>query len=256
MKKLVLLFLCCHVFYFPGFGWGQIGHRVVGQIAEWHLNKKAQKRIASILGAQSLAMASTWMDEIKSDSYYDHLNTWHYLTVEEGKGYRPEIQEERGDAFGKTNMIIQALKNGKLTVGEEQEYLKMLIHLVGDLHQPLHVGTGTDRGGNDVKVTYFNANTNLHAIWDSKVIDSKQLSFTELARHLNFRADKNAVKKYQLGGMELWLEEAVSLRPLIYNLPENKRLFYEYGYKTFPVMEERLLAGGLRLAGILNEIYG
>lgn len=248
--------LCSHFLYLPGFSWGQIGHRVVGQIAEWHLNRKAQKRIESILGSESLAMVSTWMDEIKSDPSYNHLNTWHYLTVEEGKGYDPEIQEEGGDAFEKTDMIIEALKTGKLSVEQEQEYLKMLVHLVGDLHQPLHVGTGTDRGGNDVKVTYFNENTNLHTVWDSKVIDGKKLSFTELARHLNLRAEKETLNKYQRVGMEEWLEEAVLLRPLVYNLPKNKRLFYEYGYKTFPVMEERLLAGGLRLAGILNEIYG
>ena len=153
-------------------------------------------------------------------------------------------------------MIISALKNGSLNKNQELEYIKMLVHLVGDLHQPLHVGTGEDRGGNDVAVTYFNQKTNLHAVWDSRVIDGKNLSYTELAEHLNKRATKQMVRTYQNNGLEIWLREAVQLRPIIYDLPEDKRLFYEYGYKTNPVMEERLLAAGIRLAGILNEIYG
>lgn len=101
----------------------------------------------------------------------------------------------------------------------------MLVHLVGDLHQPLHVGTGNDRGGNDVKVTYFNQNTNLHTVWDTKIIDGKNLSFTELSQHLNRRATKKLVSQYQSEGIDKWLIEAVELRPIIYDLPENNRLF-------------------------------
>jgi hypothetical protein len=132
----------------------------------------------------------------------------------------------------------------------------MLVHMVGDLHQPLHVGKGDDRGGNDVKVTFFNQNTNLHSVWDSRVIDGKNLSFTELSTHLNRRATQSLVKELQAAPLENWLTEAVALRPVIYDLPDNHRLSYEYVYRTYPVMEERLLAAGIRLAGILNDIYG
>lgn len=132
----------------------------------------------------------------------------------------------------------------------------MLVHLVGDLHQPLHVGTGEDRGGNDIKVTYFNQNTNLHTVWDTKIVDDKNLSYTELSKHLNRRATKSLIADYQNVPMGNWLQEAVNLRPIIYDLPDNNRLFYPYGYKTYPVIECRLLAGGIRLAGILNGIFG
>lgn len=256
MKKIALTLFTFHILAIHAFGWGQTGHRIVGQIAEWHLNKRAEKRISGLLGPTSLAMTSTWMDEIKSVPAYDYLNSWHYLTVKENGIYDPDLQEAGGDAYNKTKMIISALKNGELDSKQELEYLKMLVHLVGDLHQPLHVGTGEDRGGNDVEVTYFNQKTNLHAVWDSRVIDGKNLSYTELAEHLNRRSTKQIVRTYQSNGIEIWLKEAVELRPIIYDLPEDKRLFYEYGYKTYPVIEERLLVGGIRLAGILNEIYG
>lgn len=132
----------------------------------------------------------------------------------------------------------------------------MLVHLVGDLHQPLHIGRGDDRGGNDVQVTFFNQNTNLHRVWDSQIIDGKQLSYTEIATHLNRKADEVTIKNLQFGGIEKWIADAMVLRPLIYDLPDEKRLSYSYVYKTFPVIQDQLLAGGIRLAGILNEIYG
>lgn len=256
MKKLFLLLFIYQLAAVQLFGWGLTGHRVVGQLAEWHVNKKAKKQIERILGPESLAMVANWMDDIKSDRNYDHLNTWHYLTIEDGKTFDPKIQEAEGDAFTKTKMIIALLKKGGLSTKEEQEYLKMLVHLVGDLHQPLHVGRGDDRGGNDIQVTFFNQNTNLHRVWDSQILDGKQLSYTEMAKHLNRRANDKTVRNLQSGGIEKWLSDAMDLRSVIYNLPEDKRLSYPYVYKTFPVIENQLLAGGIRLAGILNEIYG
>ncbi|MDN3687618.1 S1/P1 nuclease [Cyclobacterium jeungdonense] len=256
MKKAAFSFLFAIGISLNTFGWGQTGHRVVGQIASWHLNKKAAKAIERILGSESLAMSANWMDEIKSDPKYRYLNPWHYLTVKTGEKYNPDTQEEGGDAFSKTIMIIDALQNGNLDAETKIAYLKILVHLVGDLHQPLHVGTGEDRGGNDVDVFYFNQQTNLHAVWDTRIIEGKNLSYTELAEHLNKRSSKSLVQNYQRDPLENWLQEAVDLRPVLYNLPENNRLSYEYVYHTFPVIEERLLAGGIRLAGILNEIYG
>ncbi|GGF34323.1 S1/P1 nuclease [Echinicola rosea] len=256
MKKLFFALVLCTMINSLSFGWGKTGHRVVGQIAEWHLSKKAQRNIQAILGPTSLAMTANWMDEIRSDRAYDHAYTWHFLTVHEGKGYEPEIQEEDGDAYGVMLRLIDELKNKPLSLVKRQENLKMLIHIVGDLHQPLHVGTGEDKGGNEVGVTYFGQSTNLHTVWDTKVIDRQKLSYTELADHLNRKADKETVKKLQAASYADWLNEAVQLRDIVYDLPESKRLSYEYDYVTFPVIEQRLLAGGIRLAGILNEIYG
>lgn len=241
---------------FPTFGWGLNGHRVVGQLAEWHLNKKAKRKVDAILGHQTLSMVSNWMDEIRSDPRYNHTHTWHYLTVRDGEGYDPSIQEKRGDAYERLLWIISSLKSSQLSENEESEYLKMLVHLVGDLHQPLHVGRGDDRGGNDIKVYYFNRQSNLHRVWDSDMIEGKNLSFTELATQLNKRANRAVVSKLQAAEPSVWLTEAQELRPMVYDLPANNRLSYAYGYKYFYIVEDRLFAAGIRLAGILNDIYG
>lgn len=257
MKKITLTVLLGTSLVVSSFGWGQTGHRVVGQIATWHLNKKAERTLQQLLGPESLAMVANWMDEIKSDPDYRFMDPWHYLTVKTGAdGYDPSLQEAGGDAFSQTKKIISALREGKLDPTSNVEYVKMLVHLVGDLHQPLHVGTGEDRGGNEVKLSYFNQPTNLHAVWDTRIIDGKNLSYTELAEHLNRRTNSDLIRSYQSDPLEKWLQEAVDLRPLIYDLPEDKRIFYEYGYRCYPVIEERLLAAGIRLAGILNELFG
>jgi hypothetical protein len=238
------------------FAWGQTGHRVIGQIAEWHLSKKAAKNIEKVLGPNSLAMVSTWMDEIRSDSTYDYTNTWHWVTIPDDTKYNKEIQEEAGDAYGMILEMAAALKTDTLTQQEEEEYLMMLVHLVGDIHQPLHVGTGEDRGGNDVKVEWFGRSSNLHRVWDSEMIDGKQLSYMELAQHLNRRATSRLVEQWQSAAPEQWLDEAMGMRPEVYDIPEDKRLGYQYSYKNYPSAEDRLLLAGVRLAGLLNEIYG
>jgi hypothetical protein len=256
MKKLFSTALLVLGAAFSSFGWGQNGHRVVAQLAEWHLTNKAKKTIEAILMQESLPMVANWMDEIRSDDQYDYTSTWHYLTVEDGKMYDPSIQEKGGDAFGKLKEIIAVLKQGRLTEQKEKEFLKMLVHLVGDLHQPLHVGRGDDRGGNDIVVYFFNQKTNLHSVWDTKMIESQNLSFTEMSRHLYKRADKATVKKLLAADLSEWLHEAQILRPLVYDIPDDKRLSYEYNYQYFPLVEDRLFAAGIRLAGILNDIFG
>ncbi|KEO72182.1 S1/P1 nuclease [Anditalea andensis] len=256
MKKSITALFILMAFMSESFGWGQNGHRVVGQLAEWHINSKTKKQIERILGHESLPMVANWMDEIRSDKNYDHTATWHWVTVPDGESYEKSVQEETGDAYERLLIIINELKEGKLSEQQEREYLKMLVHIVGDLHQPLHVGRGDDKGGNDVKVNYFNQETNLHSVWDTKMIEGQNLSFSEIAQHLNRRANKNLVKEYQKATPIDWLKEAMALRPMVYDVPDNNRLSYEYNYKYYNLVEERLLAGGLRLAGILNDIYG
>jgi hypothetical protein len=255
LRRLILILALHIILQTTAFGWGQIGHRVIGQIAEWHLNKRAAKKVKQILGPNSLAMVSTWMDEIRSDSTYDYTYTWHWVTIPDGQQYDLSLQESTGDAYAVVNQIVAGLKSDTLSDQQEEEYLKMLVHLVGDLHQPLHVGRGDDRGGNDVRVQWMGEPSNLHRVWDSDMINGKQLSYTELAQHLNRRATERLVQQWQSASPEQWLQEAIELRSSVYNLPEDGRLGYEYAYANYPIAEKQLLLAGVRLAGILNEIY-
>jgi hypothetical protein len=183
MKKLIASFLLI-IFSVSSFGWGATGHRTTGYVANKYLCKKARKEIDRILQGQSLAIASTWMDEIKSDSTYDHMSDWHWVTIPYGQTYEQSEKNPKGDIIQTLERIIAELKSKKLSEKEQAERIKILIHLIGDIHQPLHVGGRNDKGGNDVKVMWFRADSNLHRVWDSEVIDDTKLSYSELGESL------------------------------------------------------------------------
>lgn len=236
------------------FGWGATGHRATGYVAEQYLTSKTKKKIAAILGQESLAMVSTWMDEIRSDSTYDYAITWHWTTIPDGKKYEDVGPDPDGKAVIMIEKFIADLKGKKLNKKQELETLKMLVHLVGDIHQPLHVGKPGDRGGNDVKLKWFRTDSNLHRVWDSDMIDDTKLSYSELAASLG-KPDKLTVKKWQSASVRDWAHESMSYRPQVYDIG-NGNLSYQYGYKYFGIAKQRMLQAGVRLAGVLNSIYG
>lgn len=234
--------------------WGKNGHRAVGDIAAHYLDEDAQKAVDRILGPESMAIASTWMDEIRSDSTYDYTADWHWVTIPDGMSYAETEKNPNGDLIKAIRDITADLKSGKLSAEEEEEKLKMLIHLIGDIHMPLHVGTGEDRGGNDVRVEWFWDSSNLHRVWDSGMIDETQLSYTELAKSINHPTEKQ-ITEWQNSGVLDWARESMELRDEVYDLPKDKSINYEYMYRKYDIVEKRLLQAGVRLAGVLNEIY-
>lgn len=255
MKKLLTTTIFVFLIATQSFAWGQLGHYLIGYMAEKQMKRSVRKKVEKVLYPMSIGRSGTWMDEIKSDHAFDYANSWHYMTSIAGE-YDESIQEKGGNVYAEINRIKNELKQGNLAPEKEAEMLKMLIHLVEDIHQPLHVGTGEDRGGNDVKVEYFGRDTNLHSVWDSGIIDGKSMSYTEIGDELSRRLNKDLKKGYRAGTMQDWLAEAVAARPAVYNLPENKKISYEYGYVNMPLLEERLIAASVRLAQILEEIYG
>lgn len=253
MKKLFTLILVSIV-SLSAFGWGATGHRAVAKVAEKYLSKKAKKELERILGGQSMAMASTWMDDIYSDSTYDYARDWHWVTIQDGETYEQSIKNPNGDVIATLERIIAELKSKKLSAKEETERVKMLIHLVGDIHQPLHVGGGTDRGGNNVKVSWFRTDSNLHRVWDSDMINDTRLSYTELAESLDFptEAQRLAWSKTSIRDIAY---ESMTFRKQVYDIGDGK-LGYEYTYKYFHIVRGQLVKAGVRLASVLNEIYG
>lgn len=250
-KSILILTLSC--ISLVAFSWGATGHRVTGYIADKHLSKKARLAMQRILGQQSLAMASTWMDDIKSDSLYDMYEDWHWVTIEDNETYDQTKKNPKGDIIYALERIIAELKSKNLSPKEEAERLKMLIHLIGDIHQPLHVGRA-DRGGNDVKLTWFGGNSNLHRVWDSDMIDGTRLSYTELAESL-YKPAADEVAKWQGTTVRDWAKESISYHKQVYDYGDGK-LGYQYNYKYFSIVRDRLAQAGVRLAGVLNEIYG
>lgn len=253
MKKILPILLLI-VFSTSTFAWGPTGHRTTGWIANKYLNKKARKAIERILQGQSLAIASTWMDEVRSDSTFDYMTDWHWVTVPFGQTYDQTEKNPKGDIIQTLERVIAELKSKKLTEQEQAQRVRILIHLIGDIHQPLHVGGKNDKGGNDVKVMWFRSDSNLHRVWDSDMIDDTKLSYTELGESLTIPTDGQR-KAWQLSSARDWAKESQAYEKEVYDTG-NGKLGYRYSYLYFPLVRTRLLQAGVRLAGVLNEIYG
>jgi hypothetical protein len=254
MKKIITSGFLIVVFTIASFGWGATGHRATGHVANKYLNKKARKAIERILKGQSLAMASTWMDEIKSDSTFDYMSDWHWVTIPYGLSYEQAEKNKNGDIIQTLERVIAELKSGKLNETEQAQRIKILIHLIGDIHQPLHVGGRNDKGGNEVKVMWFRADSNLHRVWDSDIIDDTKLSYTELAESL-IPPSENDLKAWQGTSVRDWAKESQTYEKQVYDTG-NGRLGYRYSYLYYHIIRQRLQQAGVRLASVLNEVYG
>ena len=241
--------------------WGTQGHRICGQIADSYLTPKARAAIKAILGHESLAMTSNWPDFIKSDPNYAYLSSWHYIDLDKEYTF-PELQayldqDTKIDAYTRLNYLISELK--KKDLGKEAKLLdlRMLVHIIEDLHQPLHVGHTDDKGGNDIKVTWFNNPTNLHSIWDSQLVDFQQLSYTEYTNWINHTTEEERAE-WQRAPISQWIFESGQIANKLYAETKNGDALngYKYNFDHIAIVNWQLLKAGVRLAGVLNDIFG
>jgi hypothetical protein len=254
----------------PAFAWGKTGHRVVAAIADRQLSGLARAHVEQILGpGESLDEAANWPDEMRSapgDFWQKTATPWHYVTL---NGIVYDHAPSEGDALEALNRFSKTLQDPAASREDKQLALRFVVHLVGDLHQPLHNGKCCDKGGNDVKVTWFGKPTNLHVVWDSQIVDEEQLSFTELAAKLERHISNNDVIKWWDINPRDWMSESAQIRDTLYpprakpkkgqkvkkGQPLLPDLSYGYVFKFTPVMERRLSQGGVRLAAYLNALF-
>lgn len=236
--------------------WGQTGHRVTGEVAEKHLTKKAKRNLDKLLKGESLAFLSTYGDEIKSDDQYRAYSPWHYVNFPFDSTYEAHPKSPKGDLIVGIQNCIDTLKDDECSEEDKIFHLKMLVHLIGDLHQPLHVGIAEDRGGNKFQVRWFDDGTNLHSVWDTKLIEYNNMSYTEFASNLK-KLNKYQITELQKGTTIDWMYESRTLCKEIYsNVEVGEKLRYKYSYDYMDKVRSQLQKGGLRLASVLNEIFG
>ena len=249
------------------YAWGPMGHDVVAAIAENNLTKKAKKNLEKLLDGKSIVYYASWMDNIQNSPYwkdgYNKTKTWHYANVDKGYTYETMKKEAKGDVITGLEQLTDALKNhyAELTDSMRVDYVKMIIHMVGDMHCPMYAGRLSDRGANSKKVRWFGQNTNLHSVWDSRMIESsRKWGYMEWVEQLD-RKDKKFKKAVTTGTYQDWFATTVNNAAVIYNYVEsinsdNPNLSYQFVYDFSPMLEEQLLLGGYRLAHVLNEIFG
>lgn len=255
MRRLVSLILLL-LSVVPTFGWGKMGHNVVCYIAECNLDTTALRHVTDVLGGRSLVYYSSWMDSASNSREYAYTKEWHYFNMKRGDRVATAKRSKSGDLLSAMTDIVERLKSEELSREDEFVALKMLIHLVGDMHQPMHLGREDDEGGNTVPVVYFTQSTSLHAAWDYHLVKGvREWSYTEWQREIDRLTPEE--RMIVVGGtMEEWIDATHEITNQIYrDTPAETRMFYDYLDRYTPVIEQQLLYAGLRLAAILNDIY-
>lgn len=244
----------------PAFSWGQKGHDIVAAIAEANLTPEAKAAVKEILHGHSIVYYSSWMDNMQNlpewKSEYQRTKTWHYGNVDEGLTYDLMPKCETGDVLTATNEVIKSLKEGRLSAKDKEYYLKMLIHLIGDMHCPMHAGRLSDKGGNFFDVYWFKQPTNLHSVWDSKIVESaRKWSYSEWRDNLNILNDKQ-IDSITAGTPYDWfVGTTVLARNLYSEIRQKANLSYDYVATHSQMLEQQLTNAGYRLAKVLNEIF-
>ncbi len=263
IKKIKQLILFSAFIYIPyaSMAWGMLGHRIVGEIADSYLSPKARLAIKDILGDESMAMASNWADFIKSEPSYNYLSSWHYINFKDGlseadmKAYL--AVDTLTDAYTKINFLTAQLKDKKLEKEKKVMYLRLLIHIVGDVHQPMHVSREEDQGGNKIYVLWFNQKSNLHSVWDGAIIDDQKLSYTEYTKAINHTTTAQRAE-LQAQPVSHWMYDSYTIAQKLYGeiTQPDQKLSYRYIYDHLQTVNDQLLKGGVHLAGLLNQIFG
>ncbi|MDX9751307.1 MAG: S1/P1 nuclease [Flavobacteriales bacterium] len=235
--------------------WSAAGHRVVARIAEAHLDPKARAAVQAILGEESMADVAPWMDVARRQPRYRFTNTWHWVTIPDGSTYGEIDHKPEGDVVEATGRMAAILAGDTASFATREFALRCLVHLVGDLHQPLHVGNGLDKGGNDLQVRWNKRGTNLHHVWDQELIKAKQPDEALLVREL-VDVPKRMRRQWQRGTPADWAHECMALRPAIYTMRPGDTLEQEYADAQWPVVAAQLQKAGLRLAWLLNTALG
>ncbi|OUR91179.1 S1/P1 Nuclease [Flavobacteriales bacterium 34_180_T64] len=252
---LALFLVICTSDTFASKKWGSKGHRVVGEIAQSYLKPSTKRKINQLLNRQSLAFTSTYADEIKSDKRYSEFYTWHYINMPFEDTYESSVKNPKGDLVTGIEFCKNIITDKNASDDDRAFYLKLLIHLVGDLHQPMHIGMEADRGGNDIKLQWHYKDTNLHKVWDSEMINKYGMSYSELVKNVDYLTKKE-VSRIQEGSIIDWVNETQSLTKQVYNSAKaGDNLRYRYSYKYFGTVRSQLQIAGIRLAKVLNDIF-
>ena len=244
------------------FAWGQNGHRIVGQIAENHLTEETKTALIELLEGESLAQISTWADEMRSspsEFWQKKSSRWHYINAPSNSS---EFSHDHSLKLNKDNVknileglhfAIKTLKDENSSLEAKRFSLRFLVHLVGDSHQPFHAGRAEDRGGNRIKVTFFGQETNLHSLWDTKLIENENLSYSEFSQFIDSN-NPEIIAEYLESTPEQWLTESHNLAKKLYKL-DSDIIDFSYIYHNTPIIKTRLQQAGIRLAGLLNSLF-
>lgn len=237
--------------------WGQKGHDTVVFIAENHLTPTTKLAVDSLLDGKSMVYYANWLDQASHTPEYAYSKTWHYKNIDADQTFESAPILDSGDIVTAIIEQTKVLSEDGREKNEKQLALKMIIHFLGDIHQPMHLGHASDLGGNKHYVKYFGKDSNLHSVWDSSLPESAhKWSYTEWQQQIDRATDEVMSEIILEGHPAKWAEETYEIGKKVYDVtPEGYKISYDYIAEWTPIIEQQFLRGGLRLADLLNSIF-
>jgi hypothetical protein len=241
--------------------WGPEGHRIVAIMAEERLTPAAAAAVRKLLGPEtSLADISSWADEQKEVSGHE---SWDYVNVPVSESrYDSRYCRPEGCVVGKIHDFRKILEDPAAGNKVKAEALRYFVHLVADLHQPLHVWDTGSRGGNRITVRFYDEDSNLHQVWDSLVITHYSRYVRVWLWELNGKASQQMKAEWSKGTPEDWATESRNAAKKAYYYPDGKSVMKsgtelgdDYCRMAIPIIQLQLARAGIRLSWMLNEIF-
>lgn len=241
------------------FAWGVVGHRVIAHIADAHLTEDTRFWLKKNFDVDRLVWIANWADDIKIDSKRSKP-LWHY-------GYIEDLRQEDHIIWA-IEKNLSVLQSKKALMGDKEQALKWVVHLVADLHQPLHISKKRIQGfvGCMVRLSSPSKVMSLHQAWDSGLIDAEKLSLAQWTAYLEGQHFKNDLEV----DLEMWAKNSYKAQDIIVpngrdhycksyaNQKLNRALMpflsWDYRAKVLPVLSYQLWLGGIHLANILNGV--
>lgn len=246
----------------PAWGWGRIGHRVAGRIAEDRLTPAALAAVRGLLApGESLADVSTWADDYRRD--HPETGPWHYVNVSIAEPrFDARFVPKEGCVVTKVDDFRKVLADPSTPREDRVKALKFLAHFVQDMHQPVHVGHRDDRGGNNLQVRFFDEGSNLHRVWDSGLLEKSGRDEAATLAALQASVTPDLAAEWSKGGAIDWANESLELARQAYRNPVDgselragAKLAQPYEDANLPRAERRVAQAGVRLAWLLNDIF-
>jgi hypothetical protein len=264
------------------FAWAVLGHRMVGELAQRHLDPVAQAEVARLLAGEpvpTLAGVAMWADDLRGNDpeRFKATSRWHYINAQ-GGGCAFDLARDCPEG----NCVVGAIEAQRAILGDRsqpiearRDALKFIVHFVGDAHQPMHAGNRTDSGGNRFQVSlrtplepeeyarkhYVDGvmGTNLHSIWDYYILGSRGLklgAYTERLDALPWPPYPTP-SKYDVMPMA-WAKESCRLIDArgLYPAEDKHGMDHAYLDAMRPLAEQRVRQAAWRLAQLLNETLG
>ncbi|PIV35334.1 MAG: hypothetical protein COS34_03210 [Lysobacterales bacterium CG02_land_8_20_14_3_00_62_12] len=242
----------------PALAWGPHGHQLVAEIAARQLEPGPRLAVEGLLGDRAdLAMrdASTWPDEVREQPDYRATGPLHYVNFPRGQcHYRARRDCREGRCIvAAINHYVALLADRQASTPTRAEALRFVIHLVGDIHQPLHAAWKDDRGGNDFQVRIGREGRNLHSLWDDTLARLGGLNVREHADQLLQSPMPGARLQWNRQATVAWAEE--SCRAVVLGVyPASADIDPDYLARMRPIAEGRMELAGRRLAVLLNQV--